>query len=78
MMHAMKPHTDREDQTKRVSKRITVTLPPGDYHEVVRLSKIKRVSASWVVRDSVAKYVADESFAAPSSQPDGTNNQDQP
>jgi len=60
MMHPMQPHDLHKDQPKRVSNRITVTLPPGDYEAVVRMSKSKRVSASWVVRDAVAKYVAAE------------------
>jgi len=63
MMHPMQPHTLHRDQPKRVSLRITVTLPPGDYEAVVRISKSKRVSASWVVRDAVAKYIAAEPVA---------------
>ena len=62
-MHPMQPHTLHQDQPKRVSPRITVTLPPGDYEAVVRISKSKRVSASWVVRDAVAKYIAAEPAA---------------
>jgi metal-responsive CopG/Arc/MetJ family transcriptional regulator len=62
-MQAMQPHTLHGDQPKRESTRITVTLPPGDYEAVVRISKSKRVSASWVVRDAVAKYIAAEPTA---------------
>ena len=46
--------------------RITVTLPPDHYQEILRVAKSKRVSASWVVRDAVEKYLAEDSplFAA--------------
>ena len=45
-----KPHT-----------RITVTLEPEDHENVVRAALEKRVSASWVVRDAVRRYFADDS-----------------
>ena len=38
--------------------RITVTLPPADYDMVCRMAKGKKVSASWIVRDAVEKYLA--------------------
>ena len=60
MMHRMQPHTLHQNQPKRRSTRITVSLPPGDYEAVVHISKAKRVSASWVVRDAVAKHVMAE------------------
>jgi predicted transcriptional regulator len=34
-----------------------VTIPPQDYEAVRRLAKEKKVSASWIVRDAVEKYV---------------------
>lgn len=37
--------------------RITVTLPPRDYETVCRLAKAKKVSASWIVRDALEKYL---------------------
>ncbi len=37
--------------------RITVTIPPQDYDVVLRMAKEKKVSASWVVRDAVEKYI---------------------
>ena len=40
--------------------RITITLPPDDYGHVLQLAKQKRVSASWVVRDAVSRYLADD------------------
>ncbi|MEI8310876.1 MAG: ribbon-helix-helix protein, CopG family [Verrucomicrobiota bacterium] len=46
--------------TKTSGTRLTVTIPPHDYELVRKLAKIKKVSASWVVRDAVEKYVARE------------------
>jgi hypothetical protein len=60
MMRPMQTHALHGDRPKRASTRITVTLPPEEYQEVVRISKAKRVSASWVVRDAVTKYLASE------------------
>jgi hypothetical protein len=58
MMQPMQTQSLRGERQKRLPTRITVTLPPGDYDAVVRLSRVKRVSASWVVRDAVSSYVA--------------------
>ena len=44
-------------QDKRAT-RITVTLPPENYELLVRVARTKKVSASWVVRDAVEKYLA--------------------
>jgi metal-responsive CopG/Arc/MetJ family transcriptional regulator len=41
--------------------RITVTIPPQDYDVVLRMAKEKKVSASWIVRDAVEKYIQRES-----------------
>jgi len=38
--------------------RITVSLPPESYETVLRMAKNKKVSAAWVVRDAVDKYLA--------------------
>jgi hypothetical protein len=38
--------------------RITITLPLAHYREIVQRAKSKRVSASWIVRDAVEKYLA--------------------
>ncbi|MCC7341283.1 MAG: ribbon-helix-helix protein, CopG family [Bryobacterales bacterium] len=35
-----------------------MTLPPEDYDQLMRIAKGKRVSASWVVRDAVNRYLA--------------------
>jgi metal-responsive CopG/Arc/MetJ family transcriptional regulator len=40
--------------------RITVTIPPQDYDAVRRMAKEKKVSASWIVRDAVEKYIQGE------------------
>jgi hypothetical protein len=40
--------------------RITVTIPPQDYEAVRLLAKEKKVSASWIVRDAVEKYIQGE------------------
>jgi Arc/MetJ-type ribon-helix-helix transcriptional regulator len=52
--------TPSNDSAKTSGTRITVTLPPEHYEHVLRVAKRKRVSASWVVRDAVERYLADE------------------
>ncbi len=50
----------RTTQTTNASPsgtRITVTIPPLYYDQVCRLAKAKKVSASWVVREAVEKYI---------------------
>ncbi|WCJ60308.1 ribbon-helix-helix domain-containing protein [Fontisphaera persica] len=49
--------TTPNGQDKRAT-RITVTLPPDNYELLVRVARNKKVSASWVVRDAVEKYLA--------------------
>lgn len=49
--------TTPNGQDKRAT-RITVTLPPENYELLVRMAKSRKVSASWVVRDAVEKYLA--------------------
>ncbi len=48
---------NQNSAAKTSGTRITVTLPPDDYTEVRRIAKEKKVSASWVVRDAVERYV---------------------
>jgi hypothetical protein len=50
-------NTPQDAQDKRAT-RITVTLPSEHYQVLLRMAKNKRVSASWVVRDAVEKYLA--------------------
>lgn len=40
--------------------RQSVTFPPETYAELERLSKEKRVSIAWVVREATVKYIADQ------------------
>lgn len=40
--------------------RQSVTFPPEIYAELERLSKDKKVSIAWVVREAAAKYIADQ------------------
>jgi len=40
--------------------RITVTIPPQDYAAVRSMAKNKKVSAAWIVRDAVEKYIQRE------------------
>jgi hypothetical protein len=46
--------------------RITATIPPQDYDVVLRMAKTKKISASWIVRDTAEKYIQSE--ASPSSK----------
>lgn len=39
------------------STRITVSFPDDHYAQLVRIAEQKDVSASWVVRDAVKKYL---------------------
>ena len=42
---------------RHAGPRITVTFPQGDYERVCTLARTKKVSAAWIVRDAVEKYV---------------------
>lgn len=44
-----------QDPKKRA--RITVTFPIKDYEQLCRIARTKKLSASWVVRDAVDKYL---------------------
>jgi hypothetical protein len=50
-------HKPSPKHAKR-STRITVTLPPENYDQLVRMAKSKKVSTSWMVRDAVDKYLS--------------------
>ncbi|MBE2203933.1 MAG: CopG family transcriptional regulator [Chthoniobacterales bacterium] len=52
-----KKSSDQASEIQPSGTRITVTLPPSDYSEVRRMAKEKKVSASWIVRDAVEKYI---------------------
>ena len=52
------PRTAKSSPKKqRNGTRISVTLAPGDYAVVCRLAKAKKVSAAWIIRDAVEKYI---------------------
>ncbi len=44
--------------------RITVTIPPKDYDVVTRMAKARKVSASWIVRDALEKYIQEETASS--------------
>lgn len=54
------PKTSGADKPKASGTRITITLPREHYEHVRSMAKNKRVTASWIVRDAVAKYLADD------------------
>ena len=51
--------TKIEESKDRVT-RLTVSLSKEDYEEIVRIAQSKKVSASWVVRDSIDQYLMKE------------------
>ena len=42
---------------QQTGTRITVTVPKGDYEQVCRMAKSKKVSNAWIIRDAVEKYI---------------------
>jgi predicted DNA-binding protein len=53
----------RREQPKRKSgaqPRASITFPPEVYKTIEDLAKRKKVSIAWIVREAVAKYVADQ------------------
>ncbi len=50
----------KRPESRTSGTRITVTVPPHHYEEIVRKAKNKRVSASWIVRDALERYLADD------------------
>lgn len=47
-------------QAKNKTARASVSFPPELYETLEHIAKDKKVSVAWVVRDAVAKYVADQ------------------
>lgn len=45
-------------QSEKRATRITVTLPQENYERLMELSRVRKVSASWLVRDAVDRYLA--------------------
>lgn len=61
LMHRDAQMPSAEKPTKKRPKkspRITISLPPESYDQVIRIAGRKKVSASWVVRDAVEQYLA--------------------
>lgn len=54
------PSAGLRHRQKSSATRITVTIPPPDYKVIRRMAKAKKVSASWIVRDAVEKYIQGE------------------
>ena len=54
----MQAQASKPDPANNHPSRITVTLPSEHYREIVQRAKSKRVSASWIVREAVEKYLA--------------------
>jgi hypothetical protein len=54
---AMPDDQNEKRSTDAGSTRITVTFPEDHYQQLVRIAEQKDVSASWVVRDAVKKYL---------------------
>lgn len=42
------------------STRATVSISPDTYQTIQAIAKQKKVSAAWVIRDAVDKYVAEQ------------------
>ena len=43
--------------TVKGETRLSVTLSKEDHDQVCRMAKIKKVSAAWIIRDAVEKYL---------------------
>jgi hypothetical protein len=63
-----KSQARQDEPSEKMATRITVSLPANDYEHVCVLAAIKKVSASWIVRDAVDRYLQDEIPLLPSSQ----------
>ncbi|MGO9060155.1 MAG: CopG family transcriptional regulator [Candidatus Binataceae bacterium] len=50
-------------QSVALSVRVTISFPPDLYETLEELSKQKKVSLAWVVRDASERYVADQKLA---------------
>ena len=58
MMQTMKARKKHLSDNAEVGiTRITVSMPAPNYEHLLRVSEGKRVSVSWVVRDTVEKYL---------------------
>lgn len=44
-------------ESRTSGTRISVTIPAHDYEVVQVMAKAKKVSAAWIIRDAVEKYI---------------------
>jgi len=51
---------ERPERKGGAQPRASITFPPEVYEAIEELSKRKKVSIAWVVREAVEKYVADQ------------------
>jgi len=61
-----------EPQSKETDvTRLTVSFPDDQYEQILQKAKLGRVSASWIVRDAVEKYLSADIplFAKSDSKP---------
>ena len=47
-------------QSKKEAVRASISFPPDLYKTLEEISRQKKVSLAWVVRDAAEKYVADQ------------------
>jgi hypothetical protein len=59
-MREKDPPRDNTPGKRPNGTRITVSIPHQDYYLVKRMAKEKKVSAAWIVRDAVEKYIQGE------------------
>jgi hypothetical protein len=57
VMHSDALMSRRSAKKSQKCPRITISLSPQDHEQVTRMAKTKKVSASWIVRDAVEKYL---------------------
>ncbi len=57
------PTRSMKAQSVALSVRVTISFPPDLYETLEELSKQKKVSLAWVVRDASERYVADQKLA---------------
>ena len=55
--HMAQRRLETESKETEVT-RLTVSFPDDQYEQILQKAKIGRVSASWIVRDAVEKYLS--------------------
>ncbi len=51
---------ERIDGGRPQSTRATVSVPSDIYQTVQAIAKQKKVSAAWVIRDAIEKYISEQ------------------